>query len=134
MIADGLKWLYHVSPAFKRSRMHGGSPVGPLGGGEDQLSTKKTNLDEAGQVYGYTGWTQSQGYVSIHNPSATIRKYSFQLDRKLGLVPGSGPFAASVVLGQQPKELKGKWAFGQTVTIDVPPRGVIVIDFDAIRK
>lgn len=134
VIADGLKWLYHVSPAFKRSRMHGGSPIGRLGPGDGQLSTKNVNLDESGEVYGYTGWTESLGYVSIHNPSAMARTYSFRLDRKFGLVHGSGPFAASLVAGRGPDEKQREWAYGDIVTVEIPPRGVIVMNFDAVQK
>jgi hypothetical protein len=132
--AEGLKWLYHISPAFKRSRMHGGNPVGPTHSSEANLSIKKINLDEVGQVYGYTGWTDSQGYVSIHNPSATAQQYSFRLDRKFGLVPGSGPFAVTFVVGDKPKEMMAEYSFGQSITIDVPPHGVMLIDFETVRR
>lgn len=134
VIAEGLKWLDRVAPAFKRSRMHGESPLGPTDAAEDNLSTKKLNLDEVARVYGYTGWTESQGYVSIHNPLPTAQTYSFQLDRKLGLVPGSGPFALSYVVGNAPQSMSREWKFGETVTVNLRPRSVVVLNFERIEK
>ncbi len=132
VIADGLKWLHHIAPAFQRSHMHGGNPVGSESA-EDPLSTKKLNLDETAEIYGYTGWTDSLGYISVHNPTASAQSYSVQLGRKLGLAEGSGPFRSTYVVGTDAKTGRRDWQFGETMTIQLPPRGVVVIDFECIK-
>jgi hypothetical protein len=130
VIAEGLKWLYHVAPAFQRSRMHGGGPLGPSGAAAEKLNLKNVSVDQIAQVYGYTGWTDSRGYVSIHNPTSGLKSYSFCLDRNFGLVPGSGPFTLSSPMAGKAKTLKKLWNFGETVTVELKPREVIVLDFD----
>jgi hypothetical protein len=130
VLAEGLKWLYHISPAFKRSRMHGGPPLGAFKYDDENLSLKKIDVAKVAQVYGYTGWTDRQGYVSIHNPSDSVKSYSFCLDRKFGLVPGSGPFTISYPIAGTSKPVKSVWNFGETVEIQMQPREIIVLDFD----
>ncbi len=137
VVAGGLKWLDGAAPAFKRSRMHGGSPIGATTVDEGQLSLKRFQPATDAQVYGYTGWTDTQGYVSIHNPTQTERPYSFTLDRRFGVVPNSGPYQLSVSHGASAAKLKKEWNFGETVTFNVQPQEVIVLDFhrvDSLEK
>jgi hypothetical protein len=132
VLADGLKWLYHVAPTFKRSRMHGGNPVGSESA-ENPLSTKKIDLDKAGQVYGYAGWTELLGFISIHNPTPMPQSYSVRLDRKLGLVAGSGPFRSTYVVGADRKPDERGWRYGDTMTIQLQPHSVAVINFESVE-
>jgi hypothetical protein len=134
VVADGLKWLDLAAPAFQRARMHGGSPIGATSVDEGQLSLKRFQPAVDGEVYGYTGWTQTQGYVSIHNPSQTAKPYSFTLDRRFGLLPNSGPFQLRVTHGESAKELKKDWKFGEIVTLNVQPQQVIVLDFQRSKS
>ena len=62
VISEGLLWAREIFPTFARARIHGGNP--------------KVN-----EVYGYTAWTESQGYITIHNPSTETKTYSVKLDR-----------------------------------------------------
>lgn len=39
------------------------------------------------EVYGYSGWSDEIGYVSIHNPLDKAQEYTFTLNRALGLNP-----------------------------------------------
>lgn len=129
VVADGLKWLDRAAPAFKRARMHGGSPIGSIKVDQDQLGLKKFNPDEDAEVYGYTGWNADQGYVSIHNPTKTAKPYTFTLDRQFGLLPNSGPFQLTVTHGASAGELKKTWNFGDKVTLNVQPHEVLILDF-----
>jgi hypothetical protein len=116
VIAEGLLWVHEVFPTFKRARMHGGSPL------------KK-------EIYGYTGWLKERGYVSIHNPSDESRNYSFTLDRKFGLTPGSrkssyiltSPIASSVT------GLKNQYRYGDTITGSMKPREIRILNFDMVK-
>ena len=110
--------------------MHGGSPIGPTDFADANLSLKKIDVGAVGQVYGYTGWTASQGYVSVHNPTTRTQTYSFCLDRKFGLVPNSGPFTLSCPMPGKDKGPKKVWNYGETVRVELQPREVIVLDFD----
>ncbi len=111
VIAEGLHWAQEVFPTFRRSRMHGGSP-------------------KEGEPYGYTAWTKTQGYVSIHNPSGEAKSYSFRLDRAFGLVPGSGPFGLSSPMEDSLEGLGKRYAFGDEISIEMTPREIRILNFD----
>ncbi len=114
VLAEGMKWVHHVFPAFKRSRMIGGDP-------------------KQGEVYGYTGWTENSGYLSLHNPSNETRQFQVVLDRVLGLPKSaageggsyvvSSPFSVDVI--SLPKTATA----GKPCTITLPPRAIRILEF-----
>ncbi len=111
VISEGLHWAQTVFPTFKRSRMHGGSPTD-------------------GQVYGYTAWTKSQGYVSLHNPSSAEQKYSFTLDRAFGLLPESGLYQTSSPIDGSVGGLNQQYAYGDSISLTLKPREIRILNFD----
>ena len=110
VIGEGLLWAQEIFPTFKRARMHGGSP-------------------KAGEVYGYTAWDPTQGYISLHNPSADAKTYAVTLDRAFGLLPGSGSFHVSSPLDDAIRVLPASCKFGDTLTFELKPREVRVVNF-----
>jgi hypothetical protein len=110
VLANGLKWGHKVFPYFKYSRMHGGDP------------TKN-------EVYGYTGWNESGGYASFHNPSETdSQSYSFTIDRKFGTAAKvsykiSSPLDNSTLTGKI-------FSYGNRIEIELKPGEVKVLEFD----
>jgi hypothetical protein len=112
VISEGLYWAEDVFPTFKRVRMHGGSP-------------------KAGEVYGYTAWDKTQGYISLHNPSADAKTYTVILDRAFGLMPGSGPFHVSSPLDDSVRGLSATCKFGETLAFDLKPREIRIVNFSA---
>src|SRR2546430_4915924 len=85
----------------------------------------------AGEVYGYTAWNRTQGYVSLHNPSDQPKTYTIKLDRAFGLVPDSGPFTLSSPLGADAiHDLPKTCAFGDTLTFRLTPGEIRIVDFD----
>lgn len=115
VISEGLHWTYEVFPTFKRSRMHGGNP-------------------KADEVYGYTGWSESQGYVSMHNPSGKKKSYSFKLDRAFGLMPGSKEYYLSSPMEDSLMGLKNKYSTGDIVTVELEPEQIIILNFTISEK
>lgn len=113
VLAEGLQWATHVFPTFARARMHGGNP-------------------RQNEVYGYTAWNEALGYVSIHNPANEKKAYTFTLDRRFGLVPGSGPFHLSSPLAASVQGLKESYRFGDTITVELQPREIRILDFDVV--
>jgi hypothetical protein len=112
VLSDGLHWANKVFPTFARARMHGGRP-------------------SAHEVYGYTAWNETQGYISIHNPSANAQTYAIKLDRAFGLLPNSGPFKLDSPLGSESlQELPRTCKFGDTLTLQLAPREIRILDFD----
>ena len=111
VLAEGIQWAHEIFPTFTRSRMHGGDP-------------------RKNEVYGYTGWSEDQGYVSIHNPSNEARHYSFTLDRAFGLVPASGRFHVSSPIAASLKGLNAQYGYGDTITLDLAPREIRALNFD----
>jgi len=106
VVAESLIWTEMTGAAFKRSRMHGGDPA------------KK-------ETYGFTGWSAEGGYVSIHNAQ---KGYEFKLDRKLGVVPGSGPFQVSSPFESDLIGLQRQYNFGDVVRIP-PSEQVVILNF-----
>ena len=116
VLAEGLHWAHAVFPTFKRSRMHGGDPG------------KR-------EVYGYTAWTDRQGYISIHNPSSEARSHEITLDRRFGLSPESirnqtlfhlsSPLAGS--LDGLPVEQRP----GDVIRATLQPGEIRILNFDA---
>ena len=111
VLAEGLRWAEAVFPTFRRARMHGGDPA------------KR-------EVYGYTGWTADQGYVSLHNPSGEEREYAFTLDRAFGLAPGAGPFHVSSPLDGSAAGLPEQVAAGDRIVVRLAPREIRILNFD----
>lgn len=112
VLGEGLLWAEEVFPTFKRARMHGGNPV-------------------AGDAYGHTAWNQTQGYVSLHNPSASAKPCTVTLDRALGVLPGSGPFHVSSPLDGCTNGLPAVCAFGDTLNVVLQPREIRILNFSA---
>lgn len=115
VIAEGLAWSEDVFPTFRRSRMHGGNP--------------KKN-----EVYGYTAWNETQGYISIHNPSADTRTYTVKLDRAFGLLPDSGTFHISSPIEDSTRALPATCKAGDSLTFELAPREVRIVNFTAKPK
>lgn len=111
VISEGLHWANETFPTFRRSRLHGGSP-------------------RAGEVYGYTGWTATQGYISIHNPAGKPQTHRLTLDRTFGLLPGTGPFRLSSPIADSVRDLKPEYAFGDSLALELRPREVRILNFD----
>lgn len=115
VLSEGLKWANEVFPTFKRSRMHGGDP-------------------KQGQVYGYTGWTTKQGYISIHNPSDQKQVYTFTLDRAFGLMPNSGTFNLSSPMADSLIGLKKKYGYGDKISLIVAPKEIRILKFKSVKQ
>jgi hypothetical protein len=115
VISEGLFWVQDVFPTFTRSRMHGGSP-------------------KAGEAYGYTAWNQTQGYITIHNPSAAAKPYTITLDRAFGLLPGTGPFHVSSPIEDATHGLPSTRRFGDTLALELAPREIRVLNFTVAPK
>ncbi|WP_294619596.1 hypothetical protein [uncultured Bacteroides sp.] len=115
VLAQGLKWAERAFPVFGRVRMHGGNP-------------------RKSEVYGYTAWNREQGYVSLHNPSAQPRSYQIRLDRKAGLLPGSGEtYRISSALNGKPLPGKRQYRYGDILSVTLAPKEILLFDFTADR-
>ena len=111
VLAEGVQWAHAIFPTFHRSRMHGGNPW-------------------AKEVYGYTAWTDDQGYISIHNPSEEEREYSLTLDRAFGLKPESGTFLLSSPIEEDLKGLEKRYSYGDTIALTLKPKEIRILNFD----
>jgi len=115
VLAEGLLWVEDVFPTFERSRMFGGSP------------RKK-------QVYGYTAWNDTRGYISLHNPSNKPQTYTIKLDRKFGLIEGDQSYFLSSPLDDSLTGLKSKYHYGDTIQVKLKPKQVCILNFDPKKK
>lgn len=113
VLAEGLKWVHKAFPAFQYVRMHGGFP-------------------KYKEVYGYSGWNEKQGYLSIHNPSDKIQNYTLTLNRKLGLKPNTmAVFHISSPLNNlYEKKLKEDYRYGDNLSVELKPGEILLLDFE----
>jgi hypothetical protein len=110
VLSEGVSWARKVFPAFKRVHMHGGNP-------------------RNGEVYGYSAWTKTFGYISIHNPGTEPRSYSVKLDREAGLVPGSGPFVVSSPIEGSTTGLAASYQLGDALQVNLQPGEIRILNF-----
>ena len=111
VLADGLKWARRMFPTFKHVRYHGGDP-------------------KRGQVYGYTAWTDRQGYISIHNPSDAPKTYHVVLDKTMGVV-GNGNCRPLLVAGSSANvSLRPVYAVGDGFDVSLAPHDIVVMEFN----
>lgn len=110
VMAEGLKWIQAYFPAFKQVKMYGGNP-----------REKK--------VYGYSGWKDDLGYISIHNPADKPQKLTVTLDRSLGISKQVKDYKLTSPLPGDTDGLKETWSFGETLTIELQPREIRLLTF-----
>lgn len=119
VIAEGLKWSVKAFPAFKRARMIGGSPA----------------MNEA---YGYAGWADRYGYVSLHNPAATETTFRFVLNRSLGMTRAEAErgltYTVASPLAGDTDGLAKSFKSGTEVAVTLPPGAVRLLEFSASGK
>ncbi len=115
VMAEGLKWAHHAFPWFKYAKMHGGDP-------------------SKAEVYGYTGWKNNSGYASFHNPSQTPQKYTFPLNRSMGVSSVNNTFELSSPL-ENGQDLAGKtFSEGSNITVSLEPGEVKLYEFHRVQK
>jgi hypothetical protein len=110
VLSEGLHWAREMFPTFRRVRMHGGDP-------------------QTGQVYGFTAWNPTRGYVSIHNPSDQPQTYRLALNRETGMYPETRQYDLKPGLKDSTAGLPATCKFGDTLTVKLAPREIRVIDF-----
>lgn len=118
VLAEGMHWVHRMFPAFRRSRMIGGNPMD-------------------GAVYGYTGWTNDAGYVSLHNPSGETKEMEITLDRSLGLpklaAERQGRYNVTSPIEEDLSHLPKQATVGEPFTVKLPPGAIRVLEFTAER-
>ncbi len=112
VIADSFKWAREHLDERSRSIMFGGDPA----------------LD---QVYGYSGWTNEKGYISMHNPSASGQSYSISLNRNMGVMPATGPFWMSSPFSDTREN--GPYYYDDTINGTLNPYEVTIMEFCSLQ-
>ena len=110
ILAEGLKWAQEVFPAIKRIKMLGGDPT-------------------LQQIYGYSGWNENQGYISLHNPSDKEKTFSIHLNRDIGIIKKFQNFSISSPLGHDQEISKRQWNYGDILTLKIPAKSIKLLTF-----
>ena len=111
VMAEGLKWVHTYFPTFEHVKMYGGNP-----------REKK--------IYGYSGWKDNIGYISIHNPADKPQKLTVTLDRSLGVGEQVRNYRLTSPLSGDTTDLKETWSFGETLSIELQPREIRLLTFN----
>lgn len=116
VLAEGLKWVHKVFPNFKRARMFGGDPG-------------------QGKAYGYTGWVDKTGYLSLHNPSDREQVVEVTLDREFGLpkkaIDGKLTYTLTSPLEGDADGLESSYTAGSTFQMTLPAKAIRIYEFSA---
>jgi hypothetical protein len=115
VMADGLQWAHKIFPYFGNPKMHGGDP-------------------KAKQVYGYTGWNESGGYISFHNPSDSKQSYTVNFDQKLGMksIPNQW-FTVSSPQKSLPILPTNRVKYGSTLELTLKPNEIVILEYLASK-
>lgn len=111
VLAEGIKWAHKIFPAFERVKMYGGDP-------------------RQKQLYGYSGWKDDMGYISMHNPSDKPQKLTLTLNRAIGVGKQLKNYNISSPLKNNTTGLKSQWSYGDTLTIELQPREIRILTFN----
>ena len=111
VLAEGIKWAGNYFPAFGHVKMYGGDP-----------RQKK--------VYGYSGWSEKLGYISMHNPSGKPQKLTITMNRSIGIGKQVKDYKLSSPLNSGMEGLKGTWSYGDTLTVELQPKEVRILTFE----
>lgn len=114
VLAEGIKWAQNYFPTFARVKMYGGNP-------------------QQKEVYGYSGWSDGLGYISMHNPSEKSQVGSTTLDRSLGVDKDMKNYRLTSPLKDGVAGLKDKWYYGDTISIELKPKEVRILLFEGGR-
>ncbi len=115
VMADGLKWAHKIFPYFNNPKMHGGDP-------------------KANEVYGYSGWNENGGYISIHNPSDTEQSYTLRFNQKLGMNSSTNQwYTVSSQQGSLPSTMASKVKYGEEWVLKLKPKEISVLEFSASK-
>ncbi|PQO25661.1 hypothetical protein C5Y96_22840 [Blastopirellula marina] len=119
VLGEGMHWVHRMFPTFQRARMIGGNPM-------------------QGEVYGYTGWTDDLGYVSLHNPSDETQEFEITLDRNLGLpklaVSQRRTYNVSSAIEEDQALMPKQATAGERCTIKLPPGAIRIVEFTAEQR
>lgn len=110
ILADGLKWSRKMFPTFRNVHLHGGAP-------------------RQNEVYGYTAWTDKQGYISLHNPSDASQAYHIRLDKTIGMPESKAYLKLSSPTADIRGRLASKYRYGDTISITLAPKEILILDF-----
>jgi hypothetical protein len=115
VLADGLTWVHHAFPYFKYVTMHGGDP-------------------KQQEVYGYSGWNNKGGYISIHNPneSASVN-YKISLDSLLTQHKKNTTYKMIPIVGNSPKK-ETYIENGTQLEIELAPGEILIYEFQKVKQ
>ncbi|MGL5683356.1 MAG: hypothetical protein ACRDDZ_09970 [Marinifilaceae bacterium] len=108
VLADGLKWAKNIFPTFQNVKMIGGNPRERV-------------------PYGYSGWTDSMGYISLHNPGNAERTFRVKLDRSIGTKPGT--YKVSTPAHSDLTNLQTSYSYNDEISITLKPKEIKILTF-----
>ena len=111
ILAEGLNWVREIFPTFKRVVMIGGNP--------------RENVP-----YGYSGWTEKQGYVSMHNPGSGEQEFRVKLDRNLGMKKSDRTYRLASPIEGDTDGLTANYRYGDEVVVKLQPKEIRILTFE----
>ena len=80
-------------------------------------------------MYGYSGWCDTMGYISMHNPTNQVRTFTIKMNRAIGINKNVQNFAVSSPISGDTDGLKPNWSYGDTMTIKLQPKEIRILTF-----
>lgn len=113
--ADVLHWIQDNYPILKHAKLIGQTPA-------------------KGTPYGFSAWSDGEGIISVRNPSDQVKKFSFILDRTIGMPEGlKGLYRTTVWTyrtdGQGDSGRNHLFGYGEEVSLSLQPGEVRIWKF-----
>lgn len=126
--ADFLSWIETNFNKIRNAKMIGGTPSSTA-----TLSAGVNGQGGTQETYGFAGFEQNAGIISMRNPSTTAKSLTIRLDEAIG-VKAEGTYHTSLVHSYSPTastaKLNKTYQKGDEVTITLQPGEVQIWNFD----
>lgn len=87
-----------------------------------------------GEVYGYSAWNNSQGIVTLRNPSDFPQSFTFFLNSDIGVVSAFTDVTGSKIIPFEVCSDENKYKYGDSVTVELKPHDVWVMKFSPDKE
>lgn len=82
-----------------------------------------------GKIYGYSAWTDSEGIISLRNPSNKKQSYSLKLEKSIGVNESIQALTRVNVIPYCTKPCETLYSFGDTLEIELDAHEIVVFKF-----
>ena len=84
---------------------------------------------KTGSCYGYSAWDKAEGIVSVRNPLARSKTFSFTLDRLIGVAEDAKDLKCATILPYTEDCSDKLYQYGDTIELELAPHEIRIFRF-----